>query len=171
MANTVRRAPNVRLRYLPSVEGVLNALLIAGMVLASHGSLGAGQVKAIKAGSVLDPAAGTVVKNQTILIEGSRIAQVGSDIPLPVGTEVIDLSRSTVLPGLFDCHTHLCVTVTSSGGRPGMSFLAIVTLPTPFRAIQGVVNAREMLEAGFTTVRDLGNAGDYADTALRQAVD
>ena len=79
-------------------------------------------------------------------------------------------AKSTVLPGLFDAHTHLCMTLKKD--RDGNSYFITTLLdPTPYRAIEGVANARDMLAAGFTTVRDVGNAGNYADTALREAIE
>ena len=78
-----------------------------------------------------------------------------------------------MLPGLFDCHTHLCASI-SFRGRGLDAFLSDLLAYTSqttegYRALQGAANAASMLEAGFTTVRDLGNAGLYADTDLRRA--
>jgi hypothetical protein len=94
----------------------------------------------------------------------------GANVPIPADAKVIDLSKSTVLPGLFDAHTHLCMTVKKD--RDGQNYYITTLLdPTPYRAIEGVANARDMLAAGFTTVRDVGNNGNYADTALREAIE
>jgi imidazolonepropionase-like amidohydrolase len=125
---------------------------------------------AIKAGKLLDPEKGTTASNQTILVHGRTIEAVGGNVPVPPGAEVIDLSKATVLPGLFDAHTHLCMTVKKERDA-GSYYITTLLDSTPFRAIEGVANARDMLAAGFTTVRDVGNAGNYADTALRQAID
>ena len=92
------------------------------------------------------------------------------NVPIPADAKIIDLSKSTVLPGLFDAHTHLCMTLKKD--RDGNSYYITTLLdPTPYRAIEGVANARDMLAAGFTTVRDVGNTGNYADTALREAIE
>lgn len=140
---------------------------IAFLLLAS--APGHGQVTAIKAGKLIDPATATTSINEVILIEGGKIKAVGQNLPIPEGANVIDLSKSTVLPGLFDAHTHLCLTVVKERDNANYFFTTLID-STASRAIQGVVNAREMLESGFTTVRDVGNAGNYADTELRRAI-
>jgi imidazolonepropionase-like amidohydrolase len=120
-----------------------------------------GQTTAIRAGRVIDTEKGTVASNQIILIEKGKITSIGSDLAIPSGATVIDLSRASVLPGLFDAHTHLCMAVDPKRDA-GRSFYNTLNNPDSFRAIEGVVNARTMLESGFTTVRDLGNDGNYA---------
>jgi imidazolonepropionase-like amidohydrolase len=128
------------------------------------------QVTAIRAGRVVDPATGTVLTNQTILVEGQDIKAIGGDVKIPAGATVIDLSKQTILPGLFDAHTHLCWNMQHKRDA-GDYFVTTLRDTTGFRAIQGVANARSMLEYGFTTVRDIGNAANYADTDLRRAIE
>ena len=154
-----------------TLSGFLAALLAC---LAAQSA--AGQIVAIKAGRLVDPAAGTVARDQVILVENGKIRSAGSALPIPSGARVVDLSRQVVLPGLFDAHTHLCLDLNTHGGtsldmllRSLLAATAVET--TSYRAIQGVANARDMLLSGFTTVRDVGNAGNYADTALRRAVE
>jgi imidazolonepropionase-like amidohydrolase len=128
------------------------------------------RVYAIKAGKLVDPEKGSTETNQVILVRGKRIEAVGSNVTIPSDAIVIDLSKSTVLPGLFDAHTHLCMTLKKE--RDGTDyFITTLTDSTPYRAIEGVANARDMLAAGFTTVRDVGNNGNYGDTALREAIE
>jgi imidazolonepropionase-like amidohydrolase len=127
------------------------------------------QVIAIKAGKVVDPEAGKTETNQTILIEKGKITAIGSGITVPAGATLIDLSRFTVLPGLFDAHTHLCMTVQKQRDG-GNYYYTTLNDPDSYRAINGVANARAMLESGFTTVRDVGNEGNYACSSLRRAV-
>ena len=128
------------------------------------------RVYAIKAGKLVDPEKGATETNQIIVVRGKTIEAVGANVPIPVDAKVIDLTKSTVLPGLFDAHTHLCMTLKKE--RDGNSYFITTLLDsTPYRAIEGVANARDMLAAGFTTVRDVGNAGNYADTALREAIE
>ena len=126
------------------------------------------QVTVIKAGKLVDPDSGTTAINQVIIIEGTKIKSVGAGLPIPSGANVIDLSRFTVLPGLFDAHTHMCQT-TPLDNRD--LFTNDIREPGTYRAILGVVNARAMLESGFTTIRDVGNNGNYADTSLRRAIE
>ena len=123
-----------------------------------HATSASAQVTAIKAGRVVDPDAGTSAQNQVILVEGGKITAIGGSVNIPSGATVIDLSQSTVSPGLVDAHTHLCMDVQAK--RDGGNYY-ITTLmdPDAYRSIQGVVNAKTMLEAGFTSVRDIGNEG------------
>jgi imidazolonepropionase-like amidohydrolase len=146
-------------------------ILLSIFILLFIGSfVNAAQVKVIKAGKVIDPEAAEVLENALILIKGDTIKKIGSDLEIPQDAEVIDLSKYTVLPGLFDCHTHLCMMVPLNNTK-GFGFLAYYLIyTTADRALIGVENARTYLEAGFTTVRDVGNAGDYADVALKRAI-
>lgn len=135
----------------------------------------AGSVLAVKAGRLLDPETGTVTRDGVILIDGARIRAAGR-LEIPVGARVIDLGGATVLPGFFDCHTHLCARAPKAEGGDFAAllrtFLAMTLMKTTgYRALEGAAHAREMLEAGFTTVRDLGNAALYADTDLRRAIE
>jgi imidazolonepropionase-like amidohydrolase len=129
----------------------------------------------IKAGRLIDPAAGTAALNQVIIIEGSKIKAVGPNLSIPKDARVVDLLRATVLPGLFDCHTHMCSTIPVRGNSMEelrADILAYtIGATTCYRALLGAANARSMLEAGFTTIRDMGNAGNYADIDLKKAID
>jgi imidazolonepropionase-like amidohydrolase len=129
---------------------------------------GRAQTTAIKAGKLIDPENGTTTVNQIILIEGKKIKAVGTGLQIPTDATVIDLSGFTVLPGLFDAHSHLCQ-LTTPDNRD--LFTTDIRQTTSYRAIIGVMNAKEMLESGFTTVRDVGNNGNYADTSLRLAIE
>ena len=134
------------------------------------------EVVAIRAGRLVDPAAGTVARDQIVLVEGGRITAVGKSVPIPKNAAVLDLSKKVVLPGFFDVHTHMCLNLRTQGGNGLEALLksllsATLVDTTGLRAIQGVANARDMLAAGFTTIRDVGNAGNYADTDLRRAIE
>jgi imidazolonepropionase-like amidohydrolase len=117
----------------------------------------------IKAGKLIDTENGKVLENQLILIENDTIKAVGGNIAIPKNATVIDLSKATVLPGLVDCHTH----VTS---QPGGDYYADIFRKTPMDvAITAHLYAKKTLDAGFTTIRDLG-AQAFVDVALRNAI-
>jgi imidazolonepropionase-like amidohydrolase len=98
-----------------------------------------------------------------VLIEGDKITAVGSALAIPTGARVIDLGTSTLLPGLIDCHTHI-----TSQPR---NYMEDQFRRTPIDvAVLSHVFARRTLDAGFTTVRNLG-AGEFIDIALRKAID
>jgi len=118
----------------------------------------------VRAGRVLDVKTGNTLTNQTIEIEGDKIVRVGpaGSAKADASTQVIDLPNATVLPGLIDSHTHL----TFDPKNLGYESLGV---STPREALTGAHNARITLEAGFTTVRNVG-AGGYSDIALRDAI-
>ncbi len=127
------------------------------------------QVTAIKAGRLVDTESGTVKNNQVLLVENGKIKSIGENVSIPSGATTIDLSKSTVLPGLFDMHTHLCMDVIEQRDHGNYYFTSLLD-PDSYRAIQGVVNARTMLESGFTSARDVGNEGNYACVSVRRAI-
>lgn len=128
------------------------------------------QITAIRAGRLIDPESATATANAVILVEGGKIRAVGTNVAVPAGAEVIDLGALTVLPGLVDAHNHLALTYKDEPERNSY-YLTYVLDPTPLRAIQAVSNGIQMLASGFTIVRDMGNNGNYADVALRWAIE
>ena len=127
-------------------------------------------VTAIRAGRLLDPEAGRILTNQIIVVEGTRIREVGAAVPIPPGAQVIDLSNMTVMPGLVEAHNHLALTYKPVPEN-NVYYFTYVQESTALRAIQAASNGIQMLASGFTIVRDMGNNGNYADTALRQAIE
>ena len=123
-------------------------------------SMGAKTV-VVHAGHLLDVKTGKTLANQTIVIQGDKIVSVGSDNAAPAGAPVIDLSNATVLPGLIDAHTHITFTTNFGYSRLGISI--------PREALNGARNARVTLDAGFTTIRNVGADG-FTDVALRDAI-
>jgi len=129
----------------------------------------------IKAGKLLDPKSGLELTDQDILIEGERIKEVGpATVVAPHASKtalVIDLSKATVLPGLIDCHTHLLSNNDGALGSDDPNWVLTVAQMSPAkRALLGAKMGREDLEAGITTVRDVGNSGLNGDVALRDAI-
>src|SRR6185369_14370171 len=108
--------------------------------------------------------------NQVILVEGTRFRDVGPNIAIPAGARVIDLSQMTVLPGLVEAHNHFALTYKPEP-ESNIYYYTYVQESTALRAIQAASNGIQMLASGFTIVRDMGNNGNYADTALRQAIE
>lgn len=145
-------------------------LAISFQVLAQELSTTPATITAIKAGRLVDPVTGTLLLNQIILIENGKFKAIGPNLTIPVGADVIDLSALTVLPGLVDAHNHLALTYKVMPER-NIYYVTYVTESTALRAIQAASNGMQMLASGFTIVRDMGNNGNYADTALRQAIE
>ena len=143
-------------------------MLALFLVIVSTG--GNAQVTAIRAGRVVDPETGKVASNQVILIEGTDIKAIGGDVKIPSGASVVDLSGLTVMPGMMDAHTHLCINMRHDRDAGGYYFTTLLD-PLAKRAIQGSINARSMLDYGFTSVRDVGNEGNYACVEVRRAID
>ncbi|MCI0541080.1 MAG: amidohydrolase family protein [Verrucomicrobiales bacterium] len=120
----------------------------------------------IKAGHLLDVANGKTVERQVIFVEGDTIKAIASEsgLPIPAGAKVIDFNHAWVLPGLIDCHVHLA---SDRGGVEGV--MARISESVAAHAYEAAVNARKTLEAGFTTVRNLGDR-DGVTLALRDAI-
>lgn len=117
----------------------------------------------IKAGQLLDVKAGQTLQDQAIVIENDKIVSVGPfSNANTTNATVIDLSHATVLPGLIDAHTHLT-------GDPNTFGYESLGISIPREALIGAKNARITLNAGFTTVRNVG-AGGYSDVALRDSI-
>jgi imidazolonepropionase-like amidohydrolase len=126
---------------------------------------------AVRAARMLDVRSGNVVTNAVVLIENGRIQSAASGTAIPPGVEVLDLGGAMLLPGLTDSHTHLLQNYDKRiGGDDPNMILTVTQLGTTRRALLGASQAREMLEAGFTAVRDLGNSGWNGDVALRDAI-
>jgi imidazolonepropionase-like amidohydrolase len=123
-------------------------------------------VVAIKAARLFDGKSGTLRPNGVVLVQGPRIVAVGTDLAIPAGAEVLDLGDSTLSPGFIDAHTHLTGESTDDWKQ---QFVDCFRRETAEKAIESTVHARKVLEAGFTTVRDVGST-DMLDVSLRNAI-
>lgn len=141
------------------------ACVLSSAALAVHA-----ETTVIKAGRLIDPATGRAAANQMILVEGEKIAAVGPDLQVPSVASVVDLSELSVMPGLVDSHTHLGITYKDIPEH-NYYYLTYVMDSTPLRAIQAASNGIQLLNSGFTVVRDLGNNALYTDTAQRVAIE
>jgi imidazolonepropionase-like amidohydrolase len=159
-------------RAVPGARLLLAVQLLAGSVYGQPAPATSPppRVTALRAGRLIDPATGSSAKDQVILIKGNKFEAVGPGLAIPPGAEVIDLSGLTVLPGLVDTHNHLAITYKENPERNNY-YITYISESTPLRAIQAASNGIQMLASGFTIVRDMGNNGNYADTALRQAIE
>lgn len=119
----------------------------------------------LHAARLLDVTAGKMVTPGEVLVQGERIAAVGTSVEHPAGAEVIDLGDTTLLPGLIDAHVHLFL-------HPGAEDLQTVEESVPQRTILATLAAKADLMAGFTAERDMGTEGaGSADTAVMRAID
>jgi imidazolonepropionase-like amidohydrolase len=130
----------------------------------------AARATAVRCGRLLDVRKGELLTNQIILITGNRIDAVGPEAAttVPASARMIDLSQLTCLPGLMDAHTHL---VDGPPGNDSFNWARPLMRSGAVMAFEGAVNARATLEAGFTSVRDLGTYRAFVDVALREAIE
>jgi imidazolonepropionase-like amidohydrolase len=140
---------------------LLLCLLITAPVFAQN-------VIAIRAGGVVDPVKGSVAKNQVILVENGKIKAIGPDVAVPAGAQTIDLPNEWITPGLMDAHVHLTLTEVTGGNAPFESFY--LKESSTFRGLRGLKNAQDLLRAGFTTVREVGNDANYATEDVKRAI-
>jgi imidazolonepropionase-like amidohydrolase len=141
----------------------MKRILLSLLILATSLGISQEKLKVIKCGSLIDVKNEQVKKNVLILIKGNKIEKVGT-FEIPPGAEIIDLSEMTVLPGLIDSHVHLFLHEGSYDDQ-------LLKESIPYRTIRAVVHARQTLEAGFTTIRDLETEGaGYADVDLKTAI-
>lgn len=145
--------------------------LLMGAALAAQAAFAAQPAPprkiALAAARLIAPDQGKAIEHPLVLIEGDRIREVRSGGTIPDGYEKLDLGAATLLPGLIDCHVHLGGDPTLSSGNYYEDVLKRSVIDD---AVTAHVFARRTLEAGFTTVRNLGS-GAYLDVALRNAID
>ncbi len=144
------------LRFFASVAA-------AGLICAAQA---ADPVIALKAARLFDGKGKALLPNGVVLVQGTKILDAGSNLSIPEGARVIDLGDATLSPGFMDAHTHL----TLDYARPYDEVMLHGFKSNAARiALESIPRARATLEAGFTTVRDVG-APDFVDVALRDAI-
>ncbi|HMG15925.1 MAG TPA: amidohydrolase family protein [Saprospiraceae bacterium] len=139
------------------------SLVFVLLIGTAFSSFAQSKLKAIKAGKLIDTERGIVLENQVILIDSNRIVDVGPNLSIPKGAELIDLSNATVLPGLIDCHVHIT-------NDPSNNYYEDIFRQTDIDiAIKAHIYAKRTLEAGFTMCRNVG-ASNLIDVSLRNAI-
>jgi imidazolonepropionase-like amidohydrolase len=120
----------------------------------------------IRAGRLIDVEREEILTDRVVVVDGDRIVDVLSEAPVETASPMIDLSGYTVLPGLIDCHAHMIGEMET-----GLGYASLVMRTAAQEAMSGVRNARATVEAGFTTVRDVGTFRAFVDCALRDAIE
>ncbi|MBZ5515719.1 MAG: amidohydrolase family protein [Acidobacteriia bacterium] len=145
--------------------GFFVSCILLSRALAQSPPSASGHAVVLHAARLLDIESGKIVTPGEVLVEGERIAAVGSAVKPPAGAEVIDLGDRTLMPGLIDSHVHLFL-------HPGAEDMQTIQESVPQRTISATLAARDDLMAGFTAERDMGTEGaGSADTAVRNAID
>ncbi len=141
--------------------------LVALTLLLQLPTARAADVIALKAARMFDGKSPGLVQNAVVLVENGKIVDAGANLAIPPGAQVIDLGDATLSPGFIDAHTHL----TSDFSRPyNERRLNELETSVPLSAFEAIPNAAKTLEAGFTTVRDVGSKA-FLDVALRDAIE
>ena len=131
-------------------------------------SIETNEITFIKAGKLFDSQNGKIIENYIIKIENNKITDIGKNISIPENGKIIDLTEYTVLPGLIDGHTHMMTLDDFNDDYPMAE--KILFEGDALRVLRGANRAKTWLEAGFTTVRDLGDSGPFLDVALKKAI-
>jgi imidazolonepropionase-like amidohydrolase len=164
LKNLMLRAGAVRQISRRGIATATVLIALAAMAITANAQAPVPKRTVIRAGRVLNVRTGELKANQALVIEADKIVKIApsSEVTAAAGDTTIDLPDATVLPGLIDMHTHLTFELSS------LSYEGL-KISTAREALHGARNARRTLEAGFTTVRNVG-AKDYADIALRDAI-
>jgi imidazolonepropionase-like amidohydrolase len=143
------------------MKRILIAIFVLALALPALAQTPPAQPVVVTGARILDVKTGHYVTGQAILIENDKIERIAAPTSMPAGAHVINLPNLTILPGLIDAHTHLT-------SEPNFGYQTL-GISIPKQALIGAKNARVTLEAGFTTVRNVGASG-YSDIALRDAI-
>src|SRR5437870_6251143 len=146
---------------------------LAGIIilLYSNSVRAAEQTIALKAARMFDGKSKALIQNGVVIVQGDKIVDVGSNVPIPSGVQVIDLGDTTLSPGFMDGHSHLTLDYSGDFNKRRLNEL---DLNVSEQAIRATAFARATVEAGFTTVRDLGSrfvgSPEFVDVALRNSI-
>jgi len=124
------------------------------------------QIIVLKAAHLFDSVSGKLVDNGVIVVEGNTIKSIGNSRDLPAGAKIIDLGDATLLPGFIDAHVHFSTQMSDDWYKD--FYDGMMRFPAE-QALYGAHNAKVTLEAGVTTVRDLGST-EYIALGLRNAI-
>jgi imidazolonepropionase-like amidohydrolase len=153
-------------QFCPRLSLTLVALILWAMPVRATE-----QLIAVKAERLFDGKSKALLQNGVVLVEGDKIIDVGSNLVIPAGAQVIDLGDATLAPGFMDAHTHLTLDYS---GDYNVRRLQELDLNVSEQAIRATTFARATVEAGFTTVRDLGSrlvgSREFVDVALRNSI-
>jgi imidazolonepropionase-like amidohydrolase len=151
----------MRTAFISAGVGLLLSILSAGA---------ADQTVVLRAARLFDGKSKALVQNGVVVVQGDKIVDVGSNLPIPQDAQVIDLGDATLSPGFMDAHTHLTADFTDFNKRR----LEELSLNVAEQTLRAASYARATLEAGFTTVRDLGSrivaSREFVDVSLRNAI-
>jgi imidazolonepropionase-like amidohydrolase len=150
---------------MKTMRGAALAALLVG-ALSAHAADVAAPVTVLKAAHLFDAAAGKIVSPGLVVVQGDKILAVGANAKVPEGAKVIDLGDATLSPGFMDAHVHMS---NQDNGDWYKGFFDTMMQHPPEIALRATAYTKAMVEAGFTTVRDLGDS-DYVSLGLRNAI-
>lgn len=166
---------HLHLNFFGSKGIILKVLILLFFAISTKGQIGESNQEGLTvliAKALIDVENGETITNPVIYIRDGKIEKVGSNLEIPGNSKLIDLSNKYILPGLVDAHTHLCHEYRYElNAVPGSNTITeTVLLSEGDRALLGARHAKEMLLAGYTSARDLGNSGISAAVSLRDAI-
>lgn len=169
----LRRQPDRR-RAVVTRDLVTACLILGARIAGAQATLSADAppaVTVLRAARMLDVRNGAVISNPVIVVANGRITAAGAGVAVPPGALVTELGNVLLLPGLIDSHTHLLQNYSPGvGGDDPNMLITVATMSPARRALLGAAMGRQDLDAGITSVRDLGNSGLNGDVALRDAI-
>src|SRR5437868_3670653 len=146
------------------------SLIGIASVISAASAIGADQIIALKAARLFDGKSRALIQNGVVLVQGDKIVDAGANVAIPPDAQVIDLGDATLSPGFMDAHTHVTLDLTNYQAAR----LRELQVSTSAKAYSVIPAARATVEAGFTTIRDVGartyRSHDYLDVSLRDAI-